>query len=559
VIEILKTGRIAIEGKRTNFERKILNSGSFNPALVRWAGLVVIALVELTWLAIGFTLPLTGFLSYFRGSITVFITSLAFVTILVWTASRGKLVQLPVFHDFSHNPWLMILAHVGAFGSFFWLTIFVAEGDVASSPLYVFWVFTWAATGLCAGFFWMLAAMPAKVWLRLIRQNASLVCAGFIIIAASWILAFLTNRAWAPLIRPTFLAVEWMLLALGQEVVSQPADLVLGTSQFSVEISSYCAGYEGIGLISVFVGGYLWFFRGSLRFPQAFILLPCGILVIWLVNVVRITLLVMIGAYVSPKIAVDGFHSSFGWIGFIVVALGMVALTQRFQFFTVRRSEVETEDRNGNPTAAYLAPLTALLVIILVARAFSMGFDWFYPVRVLGTAVVIWLFWKRKMTRLDLAGIWSGRAIAIGVAVFIVWIGLERVLGNTDTGSVIPGSLAEMPAGLAATWLIFRVLGTVVTVPIAEELAFRGYILRRLISSDFDKITPRFTWPSFLLSSIMFGALHGQWLAGTIAGMFYAWAIYRRGRLRDAIMAHATTNALISADVILCGNWSLWS
>jgi exosortase/archaeosortase family protein len=85
---------------------------------------------------------------------------------------------------------------------------------------------------------------------------------------------------------------------------------------------------EGIGLISVFVGSYLWLFRGSLRFPQAFILLPCGILVIWLVNAVRITLLVLFGAYVSPQIALAGFHSATGWIGFLAVALGIVAVTR---------------------------------------------------------------------------------------------------------------------------------------------------------------------------------------------------------------------------------------
>jgi exosortase/archaeosortase family protein len=124
---------------------------------------------------------------------------------------------------------------------------------------------------------------------------------------------------------------------------------LLGTPQFAVAIYPACAEYEGIGLISVFVGSYLWLFRGSLRFPQAFILLPCGILVIWLVNAVRITLLVL------------------------------------------------------------------------------------------------------------------------------------------------------------------------------------------------------------------FGALHGRWLAGTVAGMFYAWAMYRRGRVGDAIMAHATTNALIAAEVLLFGNWNLWN
>ncbi|MFH1973985.1 MAG: CPBP family glutamic-type intramembrane protease [Pseudomonadota bacterium] len=59
--------------------------------------------------------------------------------------------------------------------------------------------------------------------------------------------------------------------------------------------------------------------------------------------------------------------------------------------------------------------------------------------------------------------------------------------------------------GLAVAWLIFRVLGSVITVPIAEELAFRGYALRRLISSDFDKISPRrFTWLSHFSSFLAF-------------------------------------------------------
>ena len=303
----------------------------------------------------------------------------------------------------------------------------------------------------------------------------------------------------------------------------------------------------------------MWLFRGSLRFPKTFILLPGGILVIWLVNAVRITLLVLFGAYVSPEIALGGFHSATGWIGFIAVALSMVAVTRRITFFAVRQS-VETEAREGSDlTAAYLAPLMALLAIILVTGVFSSGFDWFCPVRVLGTATVIWFFWRKRLTRIHLEGIWSGSAIVIGTAVFVVWLGLEMALGNTDTGSVIPGSLAEMPAGLAAAWLIFRVLGSVITVPIAEELAFRGYVLRRLISSDFDKISPRFTWLSFLLSSFLFGALHGRWLAGTVAGMFYAWAMYRRGKVEDAIMAHATTNALIAAEVLIFGNWNLWS
>jgi CAAX prenyl protease-like protein len=109
------------------------------------------------------------------------------------------------------------------------------------------------------------------------------------------------------------------------------------------------------------------------------------------------------------------------------------------------------------------------------------------------------------------------------VAVFVIWMGLEGAMPGASARSTIPTSLAESPAGLAAVWLLFRVLGSVITVPIAEELAFRGHLLRRLISPNFDDLsTLRFTWLSCVVSLVLFGALHGRWLAGTVAGMCYA-------------------------------------
>ena len=65
-------------------------------------------------------------------------------------------------------------------------------------------------------------------------------------------------------------------------------------------------------------------------------------------------------------------------------------------------------------------------------------------------------------------------------------------------------------------------------------------------------------WLSFVVSAVPSGALHGRWLAGTVAGMCYAWALSRRGRVDDAILAHAITNALIAAAVLILGNWGLW-
>lgn len=95
-------------------------SGTLNPALIRWGGLIAIALAELTWLAIRVEGPSTGYLSYFKGLPSIFVISLAVVTVPAWARFRGNLLELPIFQHNSHSPWRMLLSHWGSFASFFW-------------------------------------------------------------------------------------------------------------------------------------------------------------------------------------------------------------------------------------------------------------------------------------------------------------------------------------------------------------------------------------------------------------------------------------------------------
>jgi CAAX prenyl protease-like protein len=110
------------------------------------------------------------------------------------------------------------------------------------------------------------------------------------------------------------------------------------------------------------------------------------------------------------------------------------------------------------------------------------------------------------------------------------------------------------------TWIVFRVLAAVVTVPLAEELAFRGYLMRRLLSRDFALVSfQRFSWLALLASSVAFGLLHGGfWIAGGIAGILFGLAVIRRGRILDAVMAHASANALLAVYVLASHKWHLW-
>jgi len=124
----------------------------------------------------------------------------------------------------------------------------------------------------------------------------------------------------------------------------------------------------------------------------------------------------------------------------------------------------------------------------------------------------------------------------------------------------MPKELRDASPGLRMFWITLRALAAVVTVPIAEELAFRGYLIRRVMSSDFENLPPAaFSWPALIVSSVIFGILHGgRWIAGVAAGLIYGLVYVRKGRIADSILAHAVTNALLAAMVLLGGAWQYW-
>jgi CAAX prenyl protease-like protein len=100
----------------------------------------------------------------------------------------------------------------------------------------------------------------------------------------------------------------------------------------------------------------------------------------------------------------------------------------------------------------------------------------------------------------------------------------------------------------------------VVTVPVVEELAFRGYLARRLQAEDVEAVPYRSLGVvAIVVSSLTFGALHGQlWIAGTAAGVAFALVARRRNRLGEAVAAHATANLLIAVWVLTRGDYRMW-
>jgi exosortase E/protease (VPEID-CTERM system) len=455
----------------------------------------------------------------------------------------------------AHRAGFFLACHLVAFAGFTTLTAVIFSKSTASTTVAGQWLLLWGLASLATFGLWASSVLPLAVWFRMARRGFGVLAGSALIGVAACQMGLVMQGFWRPLCRSTFWVVDHLLRLGFDEVIACPICYDIGTSTCLVNVAPQCSGFEGIGLIWILLLGSFWIFRERFRFPAALLLLPIGTVLIWLSNTLRITALVAIGTLVSPEIAVGGFHSYSGWLLFNLLGLGLLTVALRCPFFVVR-SPVTKDSAipSSSTSAAYLMPLLAIVATSMVTGAITEGFDRLYPLRVVAAATVCW-WYRREYTELRPA--WSWEALGIGIAVFALWMALEPAATGSATGA---NPWLELSPVAAAVWLMARVVGSVIFVPFAEELAFRGYLLRRLVSADFRNVPPAsFTWVSVAISSAAFGALHGRWLAGTLAGLVYTLAFYRRGKLSDAVLAHATTNGSIAAIVLATGNWSLWS
>lgn len=374
------------------------------------------------------------------------------------------------------------------------------------------------------------------------------------------LLADATTQLWDGMAGATLLLSAEILKLYETNVIVDMTERGIRVGDFGVLIWAPCSGFEGLALVAGFTTVYLWAFRNELSFPKALILYPIGLAASWLLNSVRIAILVSIGAHISPEMAVKGFHSQAGWIAFLAVALGVMALSRRMGLVSAANAKASaattSPDRSlptrYDATVGYLMPFVALMVGSVAMSAAAPHDRPIYALKAVLVAVAIWLF-RHRMGSWRLA--MPGTSITAGALVGVAWIATAPSgSGEGDLGAW----LAEIGPVMAVAWLAIRGLGTIVLVPIAEELAFRGYLYRRLIRRDFHQVGwTTFSWVALIASSLAFGILHERWIAGALAGLVFALLMLRGGRLGDAIAAHAVANALIFAWALAFQQWSL--
>ena len=418
------------------------------------------------------------------------------------------------------------------------------------------WLLLWALVGLALAASLVASTMAAATAARVTRQLAPSIGLGLAVGSVAWAAAYGAEHLWDTLRSATFHGVAGLLGLLFDDVSQDAATARLALGDFRVHVAPECSGIEGLGLATIFLAAYLWFARRSLRFPAAWAILPVGIGLVLASNVVRIAALLVVGVYVSEDLAVGGFHSKAGWVLFCGIALGLVAASQRWlraEDAAAQRSAGDAGDAGPSATAAYLVPLLALIGTRLVVGLLTEHADVLYALAMLAALVALAVYrrvYVAELQRPDAVAALAGVVCGVGWVAWAVW---------TRDPTAEPAQPPALTGLVWAAWVLFRVLGSTLVVPVVEELAFRGYLLRRLVDRDFTQVAyTRRHVGALLLSSLAFGASHSLWVAGIGAGVLFGLVVWRRGRLADAVLAHVVANAVVAAYVLIWDDWHLW-
>ena len=213
----------------------------------------------------------------------------------------------------------------------------------------------------------------------------------------------------------------------------------------------------------------------------------------------------------------------------------------------------------GSPAVPRVAPFVIFLALTFGQGKFGpASAQWFYLAK---TVIGAWLVWEMRPLVAEMRWAFSWEAVVAGVGVFALWVGLDpfypHLLKSGATGN--PRDAFGDGSPLAWFFIAIHILGMTLVVPPLEEVFYRSFLYRYLVSQNFLAVSQsRFVPLPFWATALVFGFSHNEWLAGILCGVAYQWLVLRKDRLGDAMTAHAITNFLLGTWIVWRGAWHFW-
>ena len=184
---------------------------------------------------------------------------------------------------------------------------------------------------------------------------------------------------------------------------------------------------------------------------------------------------------------------------------------------------------------------------------------WIYAGKTVFGAWAVWII-RPLIEELGFRLNW--RSVAVGVAMFGIWVGLEGLYPVLQEGGEPWNPFELQGGGTFWPWAFVgvRVAGSTLIVPVVEEVFYRSFLYRWIAAPDF-LTTPLkgLRIKPFIVCAIVFGLGHREWAPGVLCAMAYQYLTARSGRLDEAVAAHAVTNLSLGIWVALQGDWRFWT
>jgi hypothetical protein len=212
----------------------------------------------------------------------------------------------------------------------------------------------------------------------------------------------------------------------------------------------------------------------------------------------------------------------------------------------------------------YVLPFAVFLAFLAIQKYFPIPPILEYAIRDLVLAVMLFAFSRQVI---ELHSFHRLEAVILGIAVFLVWVGPDLIFPTYRQHWLFQNFLLgrltnSIPENVIGNPLVIwpRIIQAVIIVPILEELFWRAWLMRWLISPQFEKVPlGAYQAGAFWITALLFASEHGPyWDVGLVAGVAYNWWMVRTRSLGDCILAHAVTNACLCGYVVATRHWEYW-
>jgi uncharacterized protein len=184
-----------------------------------------------------------------------------------------------------------------------------------------------------------------------------------------------------------------------------------------------------------------------------------------------------------------------------------------------------------------------------------------YSTKVAIVGFLAWWFratWNDLRPSPNIATLWL--AAFIGLVVWMLWVGLDGLYPMLPfQGQRVGFDPYRLTPLSRWIFIVVRMAGLALLVPLIEELFWRSFLIRWLIDPDFGRVSIGQVTPiAAVVSSAFFALVHPEWLPALLTGLLWAWLLWWTRSLTACVVSHAVANFALGIYVIVAHEWKFW-